>query len=557
MRELSGIGVSRGVAVGEVRRMPEPVDLPEPSTPLPDAEREAAADRITEAAGRVRADLEARADSAKGTARRLLRAVARLADDETVLDKARARVMGGTRPERAVWEAAGEVGTMLRGIGGYLSDRAQDLRHVSDRIVSELLGRPAPRLPVSDTPFVLVATDLSAADAAGIEPGTVLAIVTVEGGPASHTAVLARALGLPAVVGVPQALELDEGTTVLVDGAVGSVVVDPSPELRERAARLIAAAEQRAPAGPGHTADGRPVQLLANVRDGVSAHAAAEAGAEGVGLFRTEFCFLGRSQPPSVERQVSAYAEVFAAFPGRPVVVRTLDGGSDKPIPFLHARPEPNPALGVRGLRAFRRRPEVLDDQLRAIARAARDSTADVRVMAPMVATVDEARDFVRRCAGHGLTAAGVMVEVPAAAIRAQDVLAHAAFASVGTNDLAQYTMAADRMVEDLADLNDPWQPAVLRLVELTVQGGQAHGRPVGVCGEGAADPALACVLVGLGVSSLSMAHVALADVSAALAAVTAEQCTAAARAALDADGPTTARSAARAVLTPLAELGL
>jgi phosphotransferase system enzyme I (PtsI) len=299
-----------------------------------------------------------------------------------------------------------------------------------------------------------------------------------------------------------------------------------------------------------------PVALLANVGDPAGVAAAVEVGAEGVGLFRTEFCFLDRAEAPSVSEQAAAYREVLGSFPGRKVVVRTLDAGADKPLPFLTEAGEPNPALGVRGLRTAVRAPQVLDDQLAAIAAAAADCAAQVWVMAPMVATAAEAAGFVERCAGHGLDMAGVMVEVPAAALCADAVLEHAAFASLGTNDLAQYALAADRLLGSLAALNDPWQPALLRLVAMTAQAGARRNRPVGVCGEAAADPALACVLVGLGVTSLSMAPRSIPLVAAALGGATSQACTAAATSALAAADPAGARAATRTVLTHLADLG-
>lgn len=317
------------------------------------------------------------------------------------------------------------------------------------------------------------------------------------------------------------------------------------------------AARDRTFDGQGRTADGRRVQLLANVGDPKGVAAAVEANAEGVGLFRTEFCFLGHTEAPTVDEQVTAYRAVLAAFPGKKVVVRTLDAGADKPLPFLNPAVEANPALGVRGLRTSVRFPEVLDDQLTAIAQAAAAEQATVWVMAPMVATAREAAEFVERCEAMGIETAGVMVEVPGAAISATHILASARFASLGTNDLAQYTMGADRLVGDLAALNDPWQPAVLRLVQLTCSAGVERDRPVGICGEAAADPALACVLVGLGVSSLSMTPRSIPDVADVLLTTTYGQCVRLASLALDAPGATEARVAVRAELPVLAELGL
>jgi phosphotransferase system enzyme I (PtsI) len=309
--------------------------------------------------------------------------------------------------------------------------------------------------------------------------------------------------------------------------------------------------------GEGRTRDGHRVQLLANIGDPSDAAPAAQAGAEGVGLFRSEFCFLDREQPPTVDEQVEAYRRVFSAFPGRKVVIRTLDSGADKPLAFLTSDDEENPALGVRGLRTAKRSPELLDQQLEAVARAAAAEEAEVWVMAPMVSTVSETEEFVAACTAHGLAVPGVMVEVPSAALLAGPILARAHFASIGTNDLTQYTMAADRLLGSLAELSDPWQPAVLQLVAATCAGGAQQGRPVGVCGEAASNPVLAVVLVGLGIGSLSMTARAIPDVAAVLAEVDLALCQELARLAVSAETAHDARALVRSRLPVLAELGL
>jgi phosphotransferase system enzyme I (PtsI) len=263
-----------------------------------------------------------------------------------------------------------------------------------------------------------------------------------------------------------------------------------------------------------------------------------------VGLLRTELLFLSRHEAPSLAEQRAAYAELFAAFPGRRVVVRTLDAGADKPLPFLDLEQEPNPALGVRGLRTAAVRPEVLDTQLEAIARAAEDSGAQVWCMAPMVATAGEAAGFRDLARAHGLGTVGAMVEIPAAALRARQLLEQVDFLSIGTNDLGQYTLAADRQCGALAELLDPWQPALLDLVAACARAGCEAGKPVGVCGEAAADPLLACVLAGLGVSSLSMSGAALARVGQRLGRHTRAECEDFARAALEAGDAREARAA-------------
>ena len=291
--------------------------------------------------------------------------------------------------------------------------------------------------------------------------------------------------------------------------------------------------------------------LLVNVGTVADALKAAEADSEGVGLFRTEVLYLSRNTAPPVEAQIDAYRTVFEAFAGKKVVIRTLDAGADKPLPFVRHGHEANPALGVRGLRVGRHQPELVEDQLAAIAGAAKASSAEVWVMAPMVSTPSEAAGFVEQARGFGLRTVGAMVEVPAAALRADRLLRSCDFVSIGTNDLAQYTFAADRMEAALADLLDIWQPAVLDLVAAVADSGRKTGRPVGVCGESASDPLLALVLVGLGVTSLSMSPTSLPSVRRALAAHTLEQCQEMARAVLDADDAPSARTAVRNRVDP------
>ncbi|WP_449386574.1 phosphoenolpyruvate--protein phosphotransferase [Cellulomonas soli] len=556
---ISGIGVSPGRVVGPAVLLPDPVDEPASGRRLPPgADPAPAAEAIAAASARVREALDAAAERATETdSRDLLHATAAIAADPTLVADAVARVREQHLvPERAVWEAAEEVARQFEALGGYFAERVRDIADVRDRLVADLTGRPAPGLPARDEPYVLVAEDLAPALTATLDPALVLAIVTGGGGPTSHTAILARSRGIPAVVaahGVEQ--HVAEGRVLLVDGAAGTVVLDPDAD--QVAAALARRARARTFDGTGRTADGVRVDLLANVGDPSEAAPAAAAGAQGIGLFRTEFGFLGRTEAPGVDEQVALYRQVLSAFGGRKVVVRTLDAGADKPLPFVTGHDEANPALGVRGLRTAASHPEVLEDQLTAIARAAAAEDADVWVMAPMVSTVDEAEEFVAACARHGLDRAGVMVEVPSAALLAGPILAHATFASIGTNDLTQYAMAADRLLGSVAELSDPWQPAVLQLIAATCAGAAQQARPVGVCGEAAADPALACVLVGLGVTSLSMTPRALADVAAVLAATTSQTCQQVARLALASTRASDARAVVRQALPVLAELDL
>lgn len=523
-----------------------PVDLPAPH----DTAAEIA--RATEALEAVAAELERRAAAVAGDAGRdgadILRAQAVLARDPALAEQVARRIASGEAAAVAVAAAVAAFGKLLAAAGPHLAERVTDLEDVRDRAVARLLGLPLPGVPDPGHPFVLVARDLAPADTAALDAGTVLAIVTERGGPTSHTAILARSLGIPAVVACAGAAALADGDQVLVDAGTGTVLRDPD-EAAVHGARRPRVEAPAAGSGPGRTADGTPVQLLVNIGGERDLAGAAAAGAEGVGLFRTEFLFLDRPEPPSPEEQEAAYARVFAAFAGRRVVVRTLDAGADKPLRFVPVPGEPNPALGVRGLRVARRHPELLDGQLKAIAAAAARTGADVAVMAPMVSVAAEARQFTDRAHAAGLPVAGVMVEVPAAALRAAQVLAWCDFASVGTNDLAQYAFAADRGSGELADLLDPWQPGLLELVRLTAAAGQELGKPVGVCGEAAGDPLLAPVLVGLGVTSLSMAPLSLPAVRAALAARTLAECRELAAAALDAEDAVGARTAVRAAV--------
>jgi phosphotransferase system enzyme I (PtsI) len=534
---LSGVAVSPGRASGPVVRVAEPLGEPASSPAPVDPAAEAA--RIAPAAQVVVGRLEALAETATGEAATILITTAAMAGDPALVSQAEQLVTNDRLPAaRALFQAAEGFAQALAAAGGYMAERVRDIRDVRDRIVAELLGVDPPGVPELTTPSVLVARDLAPADTAGLDPAKVLALVTEEGGPTSHTAILARALGIPAVVAVRGLLALD-AEALVVDGDTGSVgVADP-------AAPVVTAASAGAVEwnGIGATADGHRVKVLGNVGSAADSQAAADAGAEGVGLFRTEFCYLDAPAEPSINEQRAAYVAVLIPFRAKPVIVRTLDAGADKPLAFLSQEAEPNPALGVRGLRVAFDRPEIVDRQLEAIAGAAKDSGAEVSVMAPMIATAEEAAWFAGRAHAAGIHRAGVMIEIPAAALAAREILDVVDFVSVGTNDLAQYTFAADRQLGAVAKLNDPWQPALLRLIALVGQAAKATGKPAGVCGEAAADPTLALVLAGLGLTSLSMNAAAVRAVGASLAATTLAQCEAVAEVALAAADPASARA--------------
>lgn len=549
MSALAGVGVGRGIAAAKVLRMPEPLAPPSDEPLSADVDAEHA--RVQQALAHVADELNARAAAAGGEAQQVLEAAALMAQDPAILDDVRSRLDGGANAERATWDAYAQFREMLTAMGGYMAERATDLDDVAQRVVARLRGVAAPGVPVSDEPFILVARDLAPADTATLDLERTLALVTQEGGPTSHTAILARSKSLPAVVGVVGLLDAAaDGQRAIVDARAGTVELDPDDAsvdaaLAEREARLAAAS---APITAGALADGTEVPLLANVGSPKDAAAAVAAGAEGVGLFRTEFLFLDASSAPSVEQQTASYTELLQAFPGKKVVARVLDAGADKPLSFLNDAHEENPALGLRGIRALRANEAILRDQLTALANADAATDAELWVMAPMIADVEEAEYFVALGRELGLKVVGAMAEVPSIAVVADQVVEACDFVSIGTNDLTQYTLAADRQLGSVAALQDPWHPAVLRLVKMLGDAGARSGTPMGVCGEAAADPALAVVLVGLGVTTLSMSASAIADVRAELLTVTLGQARARAERVLGARSAADARRLAAAV---------
>lgn len=550
------MAIAPGRAAGPVVRLPPTVVAPLPGSSPGPGERDRGVEDLRVAAEEVAAALEAHASAVDDEqAAAIVAATAVLAQDPEVLAAATQRVReDGLHPAAAVIEAFDDIGRAFREAGGRLAERRVDVEDVRDRIVARLLDQPMREVPTRDHPFVLVADDLAPTDTATLSGSNCVALVVRDGGPTSHTAIIARRLGIPAIVAGAQADRLTDGDWVLVDAIAGRLEVDPPRDVASPGS------DQVVPVpgfdGSGRTSDGHPVALLANVGGIDDVRAARAANAQGIGLLRTEFLFLGRHDEPDHDDQVSAYRSLVEPFAGDTVVVRTLDAGSDKPLPFLAGADEPNPALGIRGLRTAWSHPGVLDRQLAAIAEAASGTGAHVRVMAPMVATPAEAAMFAAACAAHDLVP-GVMVETPAAALLADQLLAHVQFLSIGTNDLGQYTMAADRMVASVAGLTDPWQPAVLALVDAVGRAGRTHERPVGICGEAAADPALAVVLVGLGVTSLSMVPAALGPVAAVLADTELRRCRELARFALAAGSADEARSMVRRGLPVLDVHGL
>ena len=425
MATLTGTPVVPGIAHGPVlvARTDVSADAVDAFDPGAFPDEESAIARYDEVAGQVADGFAAKGAAASGAAAEVLTASAGLARDKGLRSAVLKQLKGGDDLLTAVRAAVDSFVTVFTGMGGLMAERVTDLRDIERRMIARVVGEPEPGVPVPNAPCVLVAADLAPADTAGLDPRVVLGLVTERGGPTSHTAIIARQLGIPCVVGTTGALSLASGSRVLVDGTTGVVEVDPDADDAER--RVADDKEQRAAlatwAGPGATADGKPVRILANIADGDSARSAVDsAPVEGVGLFRTELSFLNRKDEPTVEEQADIYGQVLDAFNGkgpgdreRYVVVRTLDAGSDKPLAFANMLDEENPALGVRGLRLAFGNPGLMHRQLDAIAAAAKDSGTETWVMAPMVATVAEAAEFAGQVRERGLKA-GVMVEVPA-----------------------------------------------------------------------------------------------------------------------------------------------
>jgi phosphotransferase system enzyme I (PtsI) len=542
VRTLDGVGSTPRVGVGTARWYRPEADLTLPDRPDPESvEVDAELDRYAAARDDVR---EALRDARDRTAERVgeeeaavFEAHEGFLDDPTIIEDVEAAIRDGTPAEHAVADRFDEAVEQFEGMEGRMAERADDLRDVRDRLLRALLDADdgdaaatdpaAPDLATLPEGTVLLAERLTPSDTAALDPDAIAGIATVEGGRTSHAAIIARSLAVPAVVGVGVDLEsVADGETVLVDGEAGEVVVDPDEERR-------AAAQEAGPEAIRErveTTDGRPVEVAANVGGEAELGPAAERGADGIGLFRTEFLFVDREAPPSEEEQYEAVSAALSAFPDDRVVVRTLDVGGDKPIPYLDLPDEENPFLGRRGIRlSLDEHADLFETQLRALLRAAATEAGDgLAVMFPLVTRVEEveravaavesvADDLASEGVDHAVPELGAMVETPAAAFLADALAERLDFLSVGTNDLAQYVMAADRGNDAVADYHDPLHPAVLRALTAATSAAAVQETDVwaGMCGEMAGDPALTELLVGLGFDELSMSAVTVPDVKA------------------------------------------
>jgi phosphotransferase system enzyme I (PtsI) len=523
VRTVTGIGSTplSGVGIARWYRPDAEFTLPErPPTDQVDAEAqrarvEAARDAVRDALERARDRTEERVGEEEAA---IFDAHQQFLDDPQLVGDIEDAIAAGTPAPHAVVEGFDEAIATFEGMDGPMADRADDLRDVRDRLLRELFDVESVDLSTLPTGTVLLAERLTPSDTAGLDPGAVAGIATARGGRTSHAAIIARSLAIPAVVGAGEALlGIPEGSEVLVDGEAGEVVVDPG----ERRRREAGGADAPVRAERVTTADGRGIEVAANVGSIAELDPAAARGADGVGLFRTEFLFLDRGDPPTEDEQYEAVTEALASFPDGRVVVRTLDIGGDKAVPYLDLPAESNPFLGRRGVRlSLDEHADLFGVQLRALLRAAAsEEGADLAVMFPMVTRIEEveaALDRVESVADalededieYAVPDLGAMVETPAAVSLAGELAARLDFLSIGTNDLTQYVMAADRENDAVADLHDPLHPAVLRAIDRTVRAADDGDAPVGMCGEMAGDPALTELLVGLGLDELSMSAV-------------------------------------------------
>ena len=526
---LTGLPVSPGIAIGKATHLaPRAPEVPTGGAEDPQREwalLERALEDTRREIEHTRASVKARAGEYSAA---IFDAHLLFLEDESLLAPARRLIFEERRNAGDAWsKAADDLAARYRDLEDeYQRARGEDVAQVAGRVLAHMLGQRPAALPL-DRPSIVLAPDLAPAETVAMEPRSVRGIATALGGPNSHSAILARALGIPAIAGLGEGiLSVPEDTSLLLDGDAGLLYVDPPVELvqqytvRSETSRAAARAAQAEAHQPAITGDGRRIEVSANIGASGDVAAAVSAGADGVGLLRTEFLFMDRESVPGEDEQHATYRGIAEALGGRPLILRTIDVGADKPLPYLPQPREENPFLGMRGIRLSLAEPGLLETQLRAAMRVALDHP--LKIMFPMVSTMEEYRDAralvgearkrVERAEGRsaGRVEVGIMVEVPGTALTAETFAPDVDFFSIGTNDLAQYTMAAERGNARVAALADALHPAVLRLVQRVVRAAEAHGKWVGVCGELAGDRLAAPLLVGLGVRELSMSPPAI-----------------------------------------------
>ncbi len=446
--------------------------------------------------------------------------------------------------EIAIQDGVNTYANMLLALESvYFQERAQDVLDIGQRLIHILMGVPADSFELPEKPVIILAEDLSPSDTVQFQRNKILGICTQKGGPTSHTAILSRSLGVPAAVSVPFDWETTQnGQMAILDGDSGSLILNPNPELLQTTTqrqgvlntewqKLLTQTTQ-----PALTTDGKIIEVVANIGSAEDARQALTLGAEGVGLLRTEFLYLNRDSTPTEAEQTAVYREIFDIMGSRPVVVRTLDIGGDKAVPYIGFEEEANPFLGWRAIRMADSQPDLLRFQFRALLRAANSET-NLRIMIPMISNADEIKmarqifdQAIQEMQSERITPPeklqfGIMVEIPAAALQARELADLVDFFSIGTNDLTQYALAVDRTNERVAHLASPFHPAVLRLIRMTIDGAHAKGKWVGLCGEMAGDPLAAPLLLGLGLDEFSMAASSIPGLKNTIRQLDSQQC--------------------------------
>lgn len=562
--QIKGIAASEGYAIGRAVVLREEV-VPQGITYIEAGQETVELSRFDSAVAAARGELESLhgrmlADGREKEAE-IFEAHLMLLEDEELIGAARERIRGQRyKAEAAMNESGEEVAGMLAALDDeYLRERAADVRDVSRRVIRKLgPGSDSNAGPVSagnsKEKSILFAFDLTPSDTAQLDPSVIAGFVTAAGGRTSHSAIIARSVGIPAIVGAgDEALHIEDGQLVIVDGAAGVVLVEPENEELARYQALQREAEgKRALLGqfrgkPSVSADGHRVELVANIGSVQDARQAEQLGAEGVGLFRTEFLYMGRPDLPTEDEQFTAYKEAAEAFgQNAPIVIRTMDIGGDKELPSLQLEKEDNPFLGYRAIRICLDRPELFKTQLRAVLRAS--AYGNLKIMFPMIAALGEWRQAKalleeakrelrsKNIAYNEKMEAGIMIEIPAAAQMADRFAREVDFFSIGTNDLVQYTMAADRMNPKLGYLSDPLHPPVLRLIDQVIQAAHKENKWVGMCGEMAGTPIAIPILLGMGLDEFSMSASAVLPARALLSRLDRAKLASIAEAVLDLD---------------------
>jgi phosphocarrier protein FPr/phosphocarrier protein len=549
---VHGISAAPGLAVGRaVHLRAQDLTVAEPGVGISVETAE-----FQRALSQIKARLEQAISSTSGAKRDILDAHLALLDDPELVDGALALIEQGKSAGFAWRQAMRTYAAVLRtSDDARLRERVSDLLDLERQVLATLAGKSASLEMDLPQHAIIIAEELLPSDLLGLDPARLAGFATAGGGPTSHVAILAAAMGIPALVAVgPAILSIQEGAEIVLDADRGMLHLAPSPAIltaarqsagkfKQRQSEALACAQEKC-----RTEDGTRIEVLVNLGQGAEeAGAAIRLGAEGCGLLRSEFLFMNRQAPPSENEQTIQYQAIADALDGRPLVLRIFDIGGDKAVPYLSLQPEPNPALGLRGVRLALRRPDLLSVQLRAALRV--KPAGRYKLMLPMVNGVEEVREaraILSRLAGEigvAVPTLGVMIETPASAVMADKLLKESDFLSIGTNDLTQYTLAIDREHSELSSRLDGLHPAVLRLIAKTAEAAQLAGKPVGVCGALGADPLAAPVLLGLGIAEFSVPAPAIPKLKAAIRLLNMDMCCAVARQALDLESPAAVRA--------------